>query len=537
MSQTRRSLRIIAGFTLVFVISGVLHMTLYGVSFANSAVQLYVSVAVLLWAYTLRRRIINKALLRYLYVIVFLMELLSMAQAGRYALFTDPNLERYCWYTYYVPFILIPLFFNQVAFRLNMQKNNRIKQWWKLIDIPSIVLFFLVVTNDFHQIVFQFPEGLEKGVRVYTHGIAFFCIWILVIVQNIISLVIIFRQCRVNASRKMLWLPAFFELIFIAGQLMHFGDSFLRINGTLIWNQGEYYIFSMVGLAESCIAMGLIPANMNYKKLFHLVNDMAVIYDRDNTPVYSSEAAEEMFARKSVVVNSNTIRSGKVCYGVDMGPVYELNRTIQEENDRIQARNRLLQSQNSLESEKSRLNAQNELYDNISFIVKPKLDKIQSLIEESTEENFNNNLAKIAVYNAYVKRRSNLELLAGGSTVINIRELTTAIHESLEYLKLSKTDTMMTNSEEGELLSEEVILFYEFFERVVEEYLDSLKTLMVSFSKTGEEYRLSLLLDAEKPLMLPDYDKEKTERFGGYVFTTEEDGGKVISLSLKGGIL
>ena len=35
MSQTRRSLRIIAGFTLVFLISGVLHMTLYASLISN----------------------------------------------------------------------------------------------------------------------------------------------------------------------------------------------------------------------------------------------------------------------------------------------------------------------------------------------------------------------------------------------------------------------------------------------------------------------------------------------------------------------
>lgn len=89
MNPTRRSLKIIIVFSLVFILCGVLHIALYGLDFTTSAVQLYSAVAVLAWAYSLRSRITNTSVKYYLYAIAFLMELLSLSQACRYAVFSE----------------------------------------------------------------------------------------------------------------------------------------------------------------------------------------------------------------------------------------------------------------------------------------------------------------------------------------------------------------------------------------------------------------------------------------------------------------
>lgn len=534
MNQTKRSLRLIGIFSLAFIMSGVLHIALYGVDFANTIVQLYSAVVVLLWGFSLRERITNKVVLLFLYGIVFLMEVMSLAQAGRYALFLGDSVgERYCWYAYYVPFIFVPVFFSQVAFRLNVQKGDKPKQWWKFLDMPSIVLFFLVATNDIHQIVFRFPQGLANGVRKHNYGVSFYLIWVLVIVQNLVALVIIVKKCKVNASRRMLWLPAFFEAIFIAGQLMFFTDSFIRINGALIWNQGEFYIFAMIGLTESCIAMGLIPANVGYRKLFRLADDMAVIHDKEGNIIISSKEAEAFLGKKGVVVSVADIPGGMVSYGVDMGPVYALNQSLEEENKRIEARNKIIESTNELESEKSRLEASNELYDRISLIVRPKLDKIQELMDSSTDEDFKDKLSLIAVYNAYIKRRSNLELLNDGSSLVDIKEFTTAVFESLEYVKLVSKDSMLSSSVTGKLPGEMLILFYEFFEEVMEKSLDSLKSMFVTFTRAGDAYRLKLQIDCDGDVSLSEEEAERFSGFSGQFSFLSEKESRTATLVMR----
>lgn len=533
MEQAKRGFKLVCVLSLAFFLSGALHILLYGVDFFDTIVQLYSAVLVLLWGFSLRERITNKVVLLFLHGIVFLMEVMALAQAGRYSLFLGDSIgERYCWYAYYLPFIFVPVFFSQVAFRLNMQRNDKPKQWWKIFDMPSIVFSFLVFTNDLHQIVFKFPQGYYNGVRIHTYGVTFYLIWVWLIIQNLIAIVIIVRKCKVNSSRKMLWLPAFFEVIFISGQIMFFTDSFFRINGVLIWNQGEFYIFSMIGLTESCIAMGLIPANIGYQKLFKRVNDMAIILDKKGNVVISSKEAEAFFAKKDVLVSVSNIQGGMVSYGVDMGPVYMLNRSLEEENNRIEARNRIIESTNELEREKSRLEASNVLYDRISLIVKPKLDIIENLLLTSSDDDFNEKLSLIAVYNAYIKRRSNLELLNEGASYLDVKELSTAIFESLEYIKLLSNDTMLSFFATGKLPGEMLILFYEFFESVVEESLYSLKTLLVTFTRTDNEYKLNLQIDCDADISLSKEELEQYEKYKGSVSFVNDKEGSTASLAM-----
>lgn len=68
--------------------------------------------------------------------------------------------------------------------------------------------------------------------------------------------------------------------------------------------------------------------------------------------------------------------------------------------------------------------------------VRPQLEKIRHLLDGLTSEapDFVRRLGSACVLNAYIKRHSNLMLLAEKETTVNAAELGLCIRESMDYL-------------------------------------------------------------------------------------------------------
>lgn len=86
------------------------------------------------------------------------------------------GMARFCWYLYYVPLIFAPSYFYMCVCSLT---NNLSRKRKIFIYSISSLLLFLVLSNDFHQLVFRFPEGLSNY-NIYKHFIGYYviCIYI-----------------------------------------------------------------------------------------------------------------------------------------------------------------------------------------------------------------------------------------------------------------------------------------------------------------------------------------------------------------------
>ena len=115
-----------------------------------------ISVDVLIaWCVSIRNRILNKQIRRYLILVGILMIfwLTIRIIKWRFLSVTDP-MGRYLWYAYYIPMIMIPLFGVFIVQYAGKREDYVIPKKFNLLFIPSFALLVFIFTNDIHRCVF-----------------------------------------------------------------------------------------------------------------------------------------------------------------------------------------------------------------------------------------------------------------------------------------------------------------------------------------------------------------------------------------------
>lgn len=478
-------------FTSLFLLGGFIHVIIDPLDFTSCIAQIYYSSLVIIWAYTVNYRIVNRKVRRLMLIIAALFMLAIFFQMSRYRIFEYfYTLCRFFWYGYYIPVVFSPVIFLFVVLHLHLQEGEKPKRRWLLMLIPSFLLIILIVTNDFHQLIFKFNNGTSGRSGTYSYGILFYSIYVWVIIVLALSLYLAIKQCRIPSIGMKLWMPIYFAFYGILVVLSLFDIP--KIGDAIVWAFIETLAMIIIGMIESCIQIGLIPANSSYSMIASLANKPFIISDKSGTQVYATETAQELFKKnENVQIHTKPIKGGYVSWAVDLSDIIMLNKEIEKATESIESRNEYLKTENSLKEEQSRLNARNNLYNQIAGIVSPQLDKIENLLNDADNDR---NLAKIAFFNAYIKRRSNMELLKSDLKRFPTEELASAIRESCEYLKLCGVYSMLNITPECELSADMQLFLYETFEDVAESCLDTLEFLLVNITMRGNQPVLRMTL-------------------------------------------
>lgn len=517
-----------------FILGGLLHVVLYGVDFCDCICQIYYASLAIIWGIAIDKRVTHKQIKNLLFGIIALAILMQTLQICKYKLLGDnPAALRYAWYGYYISILFAPAFLFRMSLLIGNETSKKIAEKLTVgVYAGSALLTMLVLTNDLHRFVFRFNSGIEAGESDYSHGIGYYliCVWVALLIIS--SLIIIVKKCRVSDSKMMAWLPAVPVAIgCVCETLTMLGV--LKYNGISFWQMGEIYFMCIFGFVEAGFVVGLIPANVGYDRLLDLTNKPIVISDSEGNVVYKSVHYSELLEKsENYLMFTDTIKGGTVSWGVDMSEVYRLISQIEEATEQIESRNEYLHTQNDMKAERSKLDARNEIYDNMAKLVGSQIDRINTLLNKD-KDTFDENLREIAVLNAYIKRRSNMELLRGKEDVLDLKELYIAISESCEYIKLCGAKAFAAPVSEEKLSGSVVILIYEFFEKIVEKSLKSIKSLLVSFLEDENGFGIRFLVNSdvlwsEEDLLTKDISNLEA---GVTVFSEESDTVILLSFS------
>lgn len=118
------------------------------------------------WGISIHKRVVQKAAKNTLIFISGLMIFWFIVRSIKYFFAMDVNVERYLWYSYYLPMLFIPQAAVQTAVLLGQPEEYILPKWLKLLYVPTTLCFLLVLSNDFHQCVFSFAAGevwTDKG--------------------------------------------------------------------------------------------------------------------------------------------------------------------------------------------------------------------------------------------------------------------------------------------------------------------------------------------------------------------------------------
>ena len=500
-------------------------------------------VLVLVWTETLRTRLSGKSLRRYMLSGAFLLFTLFPIRECRYSVFRGGIMEKLCWYGCYPALLFVPLLFFFAALCVDRREEDRPLRYARLLWIPPSLLSAAILTNDLHGLAFRKP-GIEE---LRSHGPVYWIVLVWIVLIDLCAFGVLMRRCRRSESRRLWYVPVLSAAPAVLLILLYGlnGGASPKIGDWPIYQYQEAYALLYVCVWEACIQIGLIPTSADYDRIFSLSSVNAAIADMEGNVVYGSENAPPLTyaligaaSDRPVPVGGNRwlrralIPGGSVLWCEDLSEILRLNEELERVNEELAARNAVLEAENELRQTRAKLEAANRLWDGIVARIRPQLRTIADRLEGERDED----LADVAFLGAYIKRRSNLALIAEEEEDLSTEELGLAVRESLAYLSLRGFLCDVREEGEARIPADVAEAAYDAFEDAAEAVLGSGEetgSLLVTIS-AREGFSLAMLFDTPAPGLSPQV-LEILAAAGLTADSREEDGAGYLCLTLRDG--
>lgn len=485
------------------------------------------------WGVSVEYRIVQKNIRICLVISAVLMLLWMALRAIKYNSPADINTYgRYLWYSYYIAMVFLPLMMFFAMLNIGKPENTNNRKYFLII--PAAVLVLLVMTNDFHQLAFVFEPDFHNWNKQYSYGPVYYVIavWIFILVLS--SIVLSINRCRISATRKKLWIPIVIILVAIIYTLwnnLNHGYSGLRI-----YNVPEVFCFASIALWESLIQIGLVPSNTGYGDFFNASNLNTLIFDNDGNVKYRSKNATNVSKDvvlqngKSVVIDENiilkkhNIKGGKVVWTEDISAINRINRELSEVKEQISEYNVILKSEAELKKRRAAVSEQNKLYDSITEFIRPQLCDLENILKniENNRGDISVSYAGACVVNVYIKRISNLLIMAKSRKMLNAFELENSIRELAEYISVYGILCSFFSNVSGEISAEKTIALFKFIGIFIRRIMNCTDALLFNLKVNERFIDLKINCDCKNEMKIPDDLLDDITKLGGNV-TTEYD--------------
>ena len=479
-------------FCVAFLFCGLGHVVFYGIDLADGFVQFFCIALTVIWGLSVWRRVSDRRLCRLLLAAAFFSFLLFLLQAIRYSLVWTPAEETACWYAFYIPQMAIAVLAYEIAVFIRRAPDDPPLSVRLLPAVIGALLVLGILTNNLHQQAFRFEEGFFDDGHIASHGWLFYACyaWMAILLAAAWALPL-FRVRSSTDKRLTRFLPLLSLALAGLYCVLYLVGARPRIRGIYVWQLGEVFVFSLAAFFESCIQLGMIPANTNYERFFAMAELAAVIKDEHGTVVY--RGSKPFRDDADTQVNAHPIRGGRVEWAVDLSPLRQLERKLSEASRQLETRNAYLETENLIKREKTELEMRSRLYDNVKTAILPQLTAIDEAL--CLHRDLAPILPGLALTGAYVKRRANMELSVKDGTLPGA-ELATAMTESLEYLRLSGVSAAIRCSGDGTYPARLITAAYEEFEGILEENREGMSSLAVFLTCRPDGIRMRLMAAA-----------------------------------------
>ena len=424
-------------------------------------------------------------------------------------------LDRYTVYVYYVPLMLIPAFFLMTCIYIRRGEGNG-KGKEALLLIPAAVLLLMALTNDLHGFVYvpevSLPEfAVDTG--TYSYGPGFYLLYIWMIVAVLTGVTLLFLTTRKKSIQGLFKL---LTALLIWGGMALFSEQVIsRFDLARPYSGPEIHIFGMLGVFEVCIRERLMPYNENYSGFFQSMQIPALITDLFFVPVFATaeplaaneeerkrSLSETIYSAEDIRLNGKAIRAGYVFWSTNERELRQMNDRLLDANETLDAENTLIKAENKQREELARMDFQNRIYRQISEELYPTQKKIKDILNgmQPGSEGYLRDMKLVCVLNAYVKRATNLMLMAAQNKTVAGRELLLALQESARYLTYYGIKAEATSKTEYPVPSDLIFPLYKTFEELIEFMLQEITYLTATLFTEG----IRLAADMKNLPMLPD---------------------------------
>lgn len=449
---------------------------------------LIISLIAILYFY---RTVIDEKVRKYILAIGGMIAFWFVLRIEKYVAFKENVLvSRYLWYTYYIPTIMIPQLSLSLSLMVGKTENKKSKLTFLFGTVSSMLLSF-VLTNDLHQLVFKFNNGLDN-IDDYNHSIVYYIVAAWSFLLMISAIIILLHKCSITANKKLAIVLVPYIVVFLAWMILALLNIRLSILGRNFGEFTETFAFLMGGVIALCINVGLIPSNIGYDKLISTIGSSAQIADADYKVVYRSDTAVDMtndqMQSAGAMLDANTkmvrknVSGGYAYWQVDISELNAINDELEDIEQALSEEEEIIRLENELKEKQAKIDEKSKVYDDIAVKVNSQSMMIERLSRQAEEQPdlFEQNMAMVCVFATYIKRMANLMLLASDNDKINKIELLLSINESTRYLrKMGIIADVVADFEDNEILSSEAVSLYEIFQYLLEKTNKSLKAISV----------------------------------------------------------
>ena len=494
----------------------------------RNAIHIYLLTA---WGVSVRTRIIQTQVRRYLLAIIVMMALWMLFKIIKHSI-DSMDIKRWLWYLYYIPMLFIPSVALFVSMSLGKAENFRLPLWTKLLYAPSASLLFLVLTNDLHQGVFSFPSGVMTDLN-YRYEAGYYIVLGWVILCALAAFTMMLTKCRIPHSKKIRILP----LIPLSLSWVY-TVAYIRGVRCVLLLAGDMTITHCLLISvvfECCIQCGLIQSNMGYDELFAATTLPVQITDADFSLRRTSAAIREpmpqdvlrQMTADTVRLDGNTLlkrhplRGGWVFWKEDISELNWLYEALELTRDELRSTGNVLVAENAQHEKRLRLLEENRLYDMMEAQTSQQItmlrDRLTEIRKTADPDKAKRLLGQAIVIGTYIKRRNNLIFVGAQRGVISAQELRLCFNESVESLNLYGVKCRALIDGDGLFTMEQTTQVYDLFEAVVEAGLESLESLLISI-EIEKWIEVNICISCKELLC------RLKERFPALEWTQDEDG-------------
>ena len=478
----------------------------------HTMVLVLYTVVIFLWMHNMISRVLRHSIVTRFKLIGILLICYLTVRTVKYEIFiNNEDAVRVIRNFYFV----FPLILTQLVFltSLHVGKSERegISKHWNILWIPTCVTALLILTNDYHELVFSVDPKI-RGLNMY--GPVFYFVIIYIGLLALCTLVFTMMPSFKNRHLASVNLPIF--ILFIWGLytflfMIGWGPfEFIKI----IFKSAEFNILMVLLFIESLLFMRLLPSNRGYDSFLQLSSLNIGIVDLNKEMIFRPKKYKDIdlalvdkalkspiFIDEDTLLESANITGGTSFWFIDFTDFNNLKRKLLSMSEDMLNENELLKAHNTLEKNMIKVEEAREIREHIHLKLKPQFDQLKYILMNLPEDEdlFEVKLKHACFLDVYIKRYSNLFLITKNKKILDLAELRLAFSESLDYLKLSDVNTSLDWKISGRFDAKYCLDLYEIFQYALEFYMPGIDILQVSLYRKDRVPTLSIRITGVDP--------------------------------------
>ena len=460
--------------------------------------QIIYALLLFLWSSSLNMRVVGKRTKRLFFQLAFFMFILILVQIIKYNFCRKPVYCRYLWYAYYFPIISVPLTSFRIVCSIGEPEEGKNHKKSHLLWIPCLMLFLFVLTNDLHEKVFCFKNGLDDY-NNYGHNYGFYIIFAWALFFILASFILTIFKCPIKIKKYNFSYPFIPIVIYLIYLVIYNRYHFLFDDIPVKIHFQQAMLLTLILFWEACIKLGIIRTNKKHKDYLDNTGLDFTIIDKKGSIIFSDNGLDPDliklgsgdYINETTILRINELRAGQIVWIEDVSSLVAAKKELEKLTTELKKEEELLRSENEVKEIKARNETKNYIYDKIYLSLSKERDDILNILREKEPDR--DAIKYIALKGTFIKRWSNLKIIEEdlknkGFDTVSIQELFYALKESLDQLDFYNIKHDISGFEEGYLIKFEKLLdIYRGFEERLEKLIDGNDHISVSLCKTGED--------------------------------------------------